>query len=160
MQLDDDAKVEEFVDVCTRRIAEEANVSMRFAPILLLVGTVVIGPAAMQAVDAQQTFKRTELQKTDLAGVEGREGVMIQGEFPPGAEAGRHTHPGTELGYLIEGTLTLEVEGGSPATLHAGDSWTVAAGKVHSAKNMGDSPAKTIVVYVVEKGKPLASPAS
>ena len=60
---------------------------------------------------------------------------------------------------MLEGALVLEVEGRAPTTLNAGSSWTIDASKVHNARNIGDSPAKTLVVYVVEKGKPLASPA-
>jgi quercetin dioxygenase-like cupin family protein len=109
--------------------------------------------------DAQQTFKRTILQKVDLTDLTQREGVMITGEFPPGVESGRHTHPGTELGYLLEGTGVLEVEGMPPKTYKAGDTWTIEPGKVHNLKNTSDKTTRTIVTYVVEKGKPLASPA-
>ena len=132
----------------------------RFGLGLAMVGMIVVGAATTQTLSAQQqAIKRTVLQKTDLTGITSREGVMIQGEIPPGAESGRHVHPGTELGYLLEGALVLEVEGSAPMTLNAGSSWTVDASKVHNARNIGDSLAKTLVVYVVEKGKPLASPA-
>ena len=125
-----------------------------------MVGMIGVGAATTQTLSAQQqAIKRTVLQQAELTDIEGRDGVMIQGEIPPGAESGRHVHPGTELGYLLEGTLVLEVEGGAPMTLNAGSSWTVEASKVHNARNIGDSPAKALVVYIVEQGKPLASPA-
>ena len=132
----------------------------RFGLGLAMVGMIAVGAATPQPLSAQQqAIKRTVLQQVGLTDIEGRDGVMIQGEIPPGAESGRHVHPGTELGYLLEGALVLEVEGGAPMTLNVGSSWTVEANKVHNARNTGDSPAKTLVVYVVEKGKPLASPA-
>jgi quercetin dioxygenase-like cupin family protein len=122
------------------------------ATALVFVGTV---PTS----DAQQAFKRTVLQKSELTDLDQREGVMITGEIPPGVETGRHTHPGTELGYLIEGSIVLEVDGTSPKTYKAGDSWIIPPGQVHNAKGTGDTTARTLVVYVVEKGKPLASQA-
>jgi quercetin dioxygenase-like cupin family protein len=119
---------------------------------LALVGT---APTS----DAQQAAKRTILQKAELADLDQREGLIITGEIPPGAETGRHTHPGTELGYLLEGSIVLEVEGTSPRTYKAGATWILAPGQVHNAKGSGDTTARTLVVYIVEKGKPLASPA-
>jgi quercetin dioxygenase-like cupin family protein len=59
----------------------------------------------------------------------------------------------------MEGASTLEIDGEAPRTLKAGDSCTIAAGKVHDAKANGDKPAKVLATYVVEKGKPLATPA-
>jgi quercetin dioxygenase-like cupin family protein len=112
----------------------------------------------MQALDAQPTFKRTVLQKVDLAGLD-RDGLIVLVEIPSGVEAGRHIHPGTELGYLVEGSAVLEVDGRPPATLVKGDSWVIEPGRPHNARGAGDRPALVVVTYVVEKGKPVASPA-
>src|SRR2546425_311466 len=65
-------------------------------------------------------FKRVELQKNDVS-VPGREVVQARAEFEPGASVGKHTHPGEEFGYLLEGTLELEVAGKPNTTLKAGD---------------------------------------
>ena len=77
----------------------------------------------------------------------------------PGLAAGRHTHFGTETGYVAEGSASLEIEGETPKLLKAGDSYVIPAGKVHDAKTVGDKPVKVIATYIVEKGKPLATPA-
>lgn len=111
------------------------------------------------APNAEQAFKRTVLQKADLGDLGNREGVIVLVELPPGVESGRHTHPGTELGYLIEGSSVLEVEGVPPKTYKAGDTWIIEPGKIHNAKGAGDKAARILVTYVVEKGKPLATPA-
>jgi quercetin dioxygenase-like cupin family protein len=68
--------------------------------------------ALVAVASAQQagTFKRSELQRTDLS-ASGREAVMVVAEIPPGAASGRHTHPGEELAYVLEGTIVLEVAG-------------------------------------------------
>lgn len=121
----------------------------------LAVATIALG---VQVPSAQQpALKRTLLQKQDLS-VQGREGVMAHVEIPGGVQSGKHTHPGEEIGYILEGTLVLEREGQAPVTLKAGDSFFVPAGLVHNGKNTGTGTARVVSIYVVEKGKPLATP--
>jgi quercetin dioxygenase-like cupin family protein len=84
--------------------------------------------------------------------------VVARAEFAPGAAAGKHTHPGEELGYILEGSLQLEIDGKPPVTLKAGDVFFVPAGVPHDGRNVGTVPAKVLATYVVEKGKPVASP--
>jgi quercetin dioxygenase-like cupin family protein len=122
--------------------------------IALVAGTWRSEPASAQAPG----FKRIELQKHDLA-VPEREAVMARGEFQPGAVVPRHTHPGDEIGYVLEGELTLEIDGKAPTKLKAGEVFFVPAGTVHTAKNAGKAAAVVLSTYVVEKGKPLATPA-
>jgi quercetin dioxygenase-like cupin family protein len=120
---------------------------------LTLVGLLAV-------VRAQQpTINRVVLQRGDLS-TPGREAVMARGEFPVSGATGLHTHPGEEITYLLEGTLRLEVEGQPPRTLKAGDVFMIPAGKVHGATNIGNGGATAIVTYVVEKGKPLTTPAT
>ena len=120
----------------------------------------VIGAWGIQTLEAQQppAFKRTPLQKQELT-AQGREAVQVIAEFAPGAAAGKHTHPGEELGYVMEGTLELEIQGKPPVTLKAGDAFFVPAGAVHDAKNVGKGPLKVLATYIVEKGKPVSTPA-
>ncbi len=120
---------------------------------------VAVAACAAIVAFAQQPggIKRTMLQKQELNA--DREVVMAQADIPAGGLAARHTHPGVEAGYLLEGSMTLEVEGEAPRNLKAGDSFSIPYGRVHSAKVTADGPAKIISTYVVEKGKPLATPA-
>ena len=118
----------------------------------------VIGAWGIGSLEAQQPgFKRTPLQKQELT-AHGREAVQVIAEFAPGVAAGKHTHPGEELGYVLEGSLQLEIQGKPPVTLKAGDSFFVPAGVVHDGKNVGKGPLKVLATYVVEKGKPVATP--
>jgi quercetin dioxygenase-like cupin family protein len=111
------------------------------------------------ALYAQQPgFTRKMLQDENLS-VNDRHAVQALAEFVPGGAAGKHTHPGEELGYVIEGTLQLEITGQPPRTVKAGESFFVPAGVVHDGKNIGSGPAKVLATYFVEKGKPVASPA-
>jgi len=114
---------------------------------------------ATAVVCAQQAgFSRRMLQDQNLSVAE-RHAVQVVAEFAPGVAAGKHTHPGEELGYVLEGTLQLEVAGQPPRTLNAGESFFIPAGVVHDGKNTGGGPAKVLATYIVEKGKPVASPA-
>src|ERR1700716_4525331 len=130
----------------------------------LLAASAVIGSPQAQQPPAppamtQQTanIKRTPLQKFDVPGAN-YETVIGLAEIAPNANIGRHTHPGIEGGYLIEGGMTLMVEGQPPKEIKPGDSWQIPPGTIHDAK-AGSGGAKVIASYVVEKGKPLATPA-
>jgi quercetin dioxygenase-like cupin family protein len=118
-------------------------------------------PALAQQLPAMtnQTanIKRTPLQKFDVPGTN-YETVIGIAEIVPNVNIGRHTHPGPESGYMLEGEMTLLVEGQPPLALKTGDSWQIPPGTIHDAK-AGAGGAKVIASYVVEKGKPLASPA-
>jgi len=91
--------------------------------------------------------------------VPGREAVVARVEVAPGARAGRHTHPGDEISYILEGEAELLIDGQPPRTVKAGESFVIPAGVVHDAHNTSSAPIKLVGVYVVEKGKPLATPA-
>lgn len=110
------------------------------------------------AASAQQSgIKRTPLQKIDFP--EGYTTVTAVAEVPAGGAAGRHTHPGIETGYVLEGELDLVIDGQPDKRLKAGDSYQIPAGAVHDAKTHGDKSLKVLGIYVVDKTKPLASPA-
>jgi quercetin dioxygenase-like cupin family protein len=101
---------------------------------------------------------RTVLERADLS-APGREVVLAKVELAPGGRAGSHTHPGEEISYVLEGEAELIVAGQAPRHLKAGDSFVIPAGVVHDAHNVGTVPARVLAMYVVEKGKPLATPA-
>ena len=123
------------------------------------IAATVVGLLTIQTLDAQQPgFKRVELQRGDLS-VAGREVVVVRGEFEPGAMVGRHSHPGEESTYILEGTVQLEIDGKPPVISKAGDVIFIPAGTIHSAKNIGTTQAKVLANYIVEKGKPLSTPA-
>lgn len=118
-----------------------------------------VGALGMSALNAQQpTFKRIPLQDRDLS-IAGRHAVQVVAEFGGGGIAAPHTHPGEELGYILEGELELEIAGQPKVTLKAGDSFFVPANTVHGGRNLGSGPLKVLATYIVEKDKPVASPA-
>jgi quercetin dioxygenase-like cupin family protein len=102
--------------------------------------------------------QRKIVKEADLS-VPNREAVIATVELAAGASAGRHTHPGEEVTYVHDGEGELMVEGRPPLTLKPGVGFVVPAGAKHDAKNTGSQPLHLVVIYVVEKGKPLATPA-
>lgn len=104
-----------------------------------------------------QGIKRTPLQKIDFPA--GYTTVTAIAEIPAGGSAGRHTHPGVETGYVIEGEGDLIIDGQPTKHLKPGESWAIPAGAIHDAKVTGDKPLKIMAIYIVEKDKPLATPA-
>lgn len=123
-------------------------------PILLLAASAVTATALAQT----SAIRRTVVQRGDVS-VPGREAVVARVELDKGASAGRHSHPGDEISYIMEGEADLIVDGEDPRRIKAGESFVIPAGTVHDAVNAGPGTLKLVGVYVVEKGKPLASAA-
>ena len=127
---------------------------------LLSLATFAAPMQAQQApAAANQTanIKRTPLQKFDVPGTN-YETVIGMAEIVPNVNIGKHTHPGPESGYMLDGDMTLMIDGQPPLVVKTGESYKIPPGAVHDAKT-GAKGAKVIATYVVEKGKPLASPA-
>ena len=119
----------------------------------------VVGLAGGPILDARQApgVKRNIVLKEDMS-IPGREGVMALVELPPGSAEGKHTHPAEVFGFVLEGEVSLAIEGSPAATLKAGDVIHIAPGRIHEGKNNGSVSAKLAVVFIAEKGKPLTTP--
>jgi quercetin dioxygenase-like cupin family protein len=122
----------------------------------MAVAVLIVGSGlALHVARAQQPgITRTDLQRHDL-GAPGREVVQVRVDLAPGVAFGKHTHPGEEIIYVLEGSLEYQVEGKPPITLKAGDVLFIPAGTIHAAKNVGSGNGAELATYVVEKGKPL-----
>jgi len=131
-----------------------------FVAVPALVAGVLVGALGTQILNAQQPpFKRTVLLKTDLTGLEGKEGVVVLVELAAGASSGKHYHPGHEVNYILEGTGTLELEGKPSVTLKPGVTNHIQAKQVHDVTNTGASETlKLVAFFIAEKGQPLAVP--
>lgn len=125
---------------------------IRLIAIAALIAT--IGWALRVAQAQQVGVRRIDLQRHDLS-VPGREVIQTIVELEPGTTAPRHSHPGEEIIYVLEGTWEYTLEGQPPATLKAGDVLYVPAGMIHSARNVGTGRGRELATYIVEKGKPL-----
>jgi len=117
---------------------------------LLLMG------CATLAQSQQAKLVRVPLQTHDLS-IPDKVMVQARAEFPESASSGRHTHPGEEIGYVLEGQLELRVDGQATRLLKAGDVFFIPAGVVHDGINTATGTTKVLATYVVEKGKPVAT---
>jgi quercetin dioxygenase-like cupin family protein len=102
-----------------------------------------------------QGFKRTMLQTTVFPGSNYVTALYVV-DIDAGAAVPRHTHPGLETIYILDGEMDLVVEGQPDRHLKAGDSAQIPANTVHSAAQTA-KPIKVLATYVVEKDKPLAT---
>lgn len=124
-----------------------------------IVGITIAGTdATVQPARAQAGPEREFLLQEDLA-IPGYQILLAEATLAVGEREGRHSHPGTLVGRMLEGELTLEQEGKPTIVLKAGDSFLVEPGQIHEGINTGDVLVKALVTFVVEKGEPL-SPAA
>ena len=127
-----------------------------------LVGLVIVASGlVLDTARAQQAgITRIDLQRHDLS-VPGREVVQTIVELEPGVTSSKHTHPGEEIVYVLEGApLEYQVEGKPSVTLKPGDVLFIPAGAIHAAKNVGNRKGAELATYIVEKGKPLLTDVS
>ena len=115
-------------------------------------------PLAAQQTPVQPSpVKRTILQRADVPGTN-LEMIYANVEIAPGFKAGRHSHPGVVMAQVIEGEFWFALDGQPEKVFKAGEAFTVPDRAVHN-EGATDKGVKFSVVYVVEKGKPLATPA-
>lgn len=101
---------------------------------------------------------RTVINRKDIS-MPGREAVIAKVELAPGKSAGRHTHPGEEISYVLEGEGEILIDGQPVQKVKAGDSFIIPAGAIHDAHNTGTQPMRLVGIYLVDKSKPMATPA-
>jgi quercetin dioxygenase-like cupin family protein len=128
---------------------------MKKPEILLISSGALIAIAAYAQTPG---FTRTPLQTQDLS-IPNKVVIQAKAEFDPGVAAGRHTHPGEEIGYILEGQLELKVDGQPTRIVKAGEVFFVPTGLAHDGINNSNGKTKVLATYVVEKGKPVATPA-
>jgi quercetin dioxygenase-like cupin family protein len=122
-----------------------------FGTLAIIASLLILDLAQSQSAG----ITRIDLQRHDLS-APGREVVQTIVELDPGVTSSRHTHPGEEIVYVLEGApLEYQLEGRPPVTLEPGDVLFIPAGTVHAAKNVGTTKGAELATYIVEKGKPL-----
>ena len=124
--------------------------------IVLTLG-VIIGATATRPLDAQPVpVKSTDLLETDVVGMDGVEVIVSLVEFAPRATTGKHTHPGHEVAYVLEGSGVSEVEGQEADVRKAGTVTYIPAKKIHESKNQSATEAMKVLFFRIHpKGQPL-----
>jgi quercetin dioxygenase-like cupin family protein len=113
-------------------------------------------PAARPADGLSSVLTRTEVQRV-TSSVPGREFVQVLTEIPEGVESGWHLHPGEEVGYIVAGTVELQVRDRPVRLLHAGDGFLVPPGVPHNARDVGPGTGQMLSTYLVATGEPLST---
>ena len=128
----------------------------RIAVQILLMGLVNL----VAASPAVQDTKVTPLMAKDLAGLTGKEAVMLTVEYAPGAVSGKHRHNANTFVYVLEGSIVMQVEGGKEVPLGPGQTFYESPTDVHTvSKNASSSqPAKFLVFFVKDKDAPALVP--
>ena len=101
-------------------------------------------------------LKRTEIQHKPSS-IPGREIVQVLTEIPAGVESGWHQHPGEEVGYILAGTVEMQIEGEPTLRLHTGDGFLMPPRTPHNALDLGPDTGMMLSTYIVEIDQPLAT---
>ena len=125
---------------------------------IILISAALMGTALAQA-PAKPPPKRTILQTADVAASPAQETLFGTVDIAPGSGNAFHTHNGSEIGYVAQGRIRLEVKGQAPRELGPGESFMVPRGAVHRSVLLGNEPVKLINSWTVDKGVPLLVPA-
>lgn len=108
-------------------------------------------PPAAQPGITRKVLSTVDVPTSNYQVIEAKVEIAANTHIP------RHTHPGTVVGYLLEGDYSVQLQGRPVKTLTLGESFLIPAGVVHE-EFAGAHPAKILAVFTVEKGKPLTSP--
>jgi quercetin dioxygenase-like cupin family protein len=123
---------------------------------------VALAVAASAQTPAASSAKVTPLVTKPLAGIDGKEGVMLTVEYPPGVASAAHRHNANTFVYVLEGSVVMQVAGGPELTLTAGQTFYESPSDIHSVSRNASSskPAKILVLLVKDVGAPATLPAN
>jgi|SRR4051794_28121460 quercetin dioxygenase-like cupin family protein len=108
------------------------------------------------ADELASVLKRTEtLRRT--SSIPGRDIVQVRTEIPAGVASGWHTHPGEEVGYIVAGTVQMEILNQPTLVLHSGDGFLIPPRTPHNALDLGPDTGLMLSTYIVDAGEPLAT---
>jgi quercetin dioxygenase-like cupin family protein len=103
-------------------------------------------------------FTRKILSQTD-GPTPGYTTILVEATIDAGVPVARHTHPGIESAYVLEGGFELPIQGQDTRTIKPGDGFQIPPDTPHAGGKPGSAKSRILITYVVEKGKPIASPA-
>jgi quercetin dioxygenase-like cupin family protein len=128
-----------------------------FAALALLI----VAAASIDAQPSTEPANVTPLLAKPLVGIDGKEGVMLTVEYPPGVASAAHRHNANTFVYVLEGSVVMQVAGGEAVTLTAGQTFYESPADIHTvSRNASDTaPARILVLLVKDVGAPPTVPA-
>jgi quercetin dioxygenase-like cupin family protein len=145
-----------------RRMNTSLNMSrqerLRAAAMSVVAGLSLM--SASGAASADESPKAPPLMTRDLAGIPGKEALVLTVNYGPGESSPPHRHDANVFVYVLEGTVTMQVKGGPAVTLHPGQTYYESPSDIHSVSQNASktAPAKLLVFIVKDKGAPLTRP--
>lgn len=123
---------------------------MKFALCLGAGLLVIAAPVYGQSKDQFRILGRNDLS------VQGFEAITAIDRLEAASATGWHMHPGEMVGYVTDGQVVIERDGGAPLQLRAGESFVIPGGVAHNSRNVSDAPAEMFVTFIGEKGGALS----
>jgi quercetin dioxygenase-like cupin family protein len=119
-----------------------------------LAAVLMLTAVSAEAADVKQLFA------IDLADYPGKEGLMLEVSYPPGAQDMAHRHDAHAFVYVLEGEIVMQVKGQPAVTLKAGQTFYEGPTDVHVVgRNASNTePARFVVVLMKAKGAPVLTP--
>jgi quercetin dioxygenase-like cupin family protein len=128
---------------------------------LAAITAVALCALAAPLANAEPGVTRTELQRLP-APFPGFDIVQTRSEIPVGVDSGMHSHPGPEIGYILQGSVDIIFSGNSEAEpiqhFRQGDPVHIPASAVHDVRNVGEVPVFMLSTYVIDASRPLVTP--
>ena len=112
-----------------------------------------IGPVGLTLTPILQTAKTFTGQPIHFPQSDNQL-VAVLAEVTPGGQVGRHLHPHPLYVYILEGTLTIEMEGHGTHSFSAGEGLAEVVNVWHNGRNLGDTPVKFLIVFTAQEGTP------
>jgi quercetin dioxygenase-like cupin family protein len=136
-------------------LRSNASKSALLVPLLLLAAEI----GAQQAPGAPAAAATAVLTKA-LAGIPGKEVLLVTVDYPPGVASPAHRHNANTFVYVLEGTVVMGVAGGEEVTLTKGQTFYESPSDVHSVSRNASAtqPAKILVFFVKDAGAPATVP--
>jgi quercetin dioxygenase-like cupin family protein len=120
---------------------------------------IAVSPAGAQSSAAEANGVKPLLTKP-LIGIEGKEGLMLTVDIPPGADAPPHRHNANTFVYVLEGSVVMQVQGQAAVTLTKGQTFYESPSDIHTvSRNPSQTePARILVFMVKDQGAPATVP--
>ncbi|CAM3191318.1 Cupin domain-containing protein [Legionella anisa] len=127
---------------------------------LILALNLNIGLCLISGTATAQEAKVTSLMSKNLKDFPGKEGQLIEVEYPPGATDPIHRHNAYAFVYVLEGSIVMQLKGGKEVTLTPGQTFYEGPDDVHIVGRSADKtkPAKFLVFLIKNKGAPVLVP--
>ena len=137
------------------RRTKEATMTTKLVELVLLAALLMLAAVPAEAADVKELFT------IDLADYPGKEGLMIEVSYPPGAQDMVHRHNAHAFVYVLEGQIIMQLKGKPAVTLKAGQTYYEGPADVHVVGRNASTtaPARFVVVLLKAKGAPVLVPA-